>query len=82
MVLAGDHQQLPPTLKSVEALHGGLGCTLMERIARSHPEAVRLLTVQYRMNETLMRFSSEWFYGGKLEAAPEVRSRSLLDELD
>lgn len=82
VVLAGDHQQLPPTLKSVEALHGGLGCTLMERIARSHPEAVRLLTVQYRMNETLMRFSSEWFYGGKLEAAPEVRSRSLLDELD
>ena len=82
VVLAGDHQQLPPTIKCHEALKGGLGCTLMERIAHRHPEAVRLLTIQYRMNEELMRFSSEWFYDGKLEAAPEVRHRSLLDLLD
>lgn len=82
LILAGDHQQLPPTIKSPEALKGGLGRTLMEQIATTKPDVVRLLTVQYRMNETLMRFSSEWFYGGKLEAAPEVRHRSLLDELD
>lgn len=82
VVLAGDHQQLPPTVKSPEALRGGLGRSLMEQIAAIKPEAVRLLTVQYRMNETLMRFSSEWFYGGKLQAAPEVKHRSLLDELD
>lgn len=82
VVLAGDHQQLPPTVKSPEALRGGLGRSLMEQIAALKPEAVRLLKVQYRMNETLMRFSSEWFYGGKLEAAAEVKHRSLLDELD
>lgn len=81
-VLAGDHCQLPPTVKSPEALRGGLGVTLMETLAARHPECVRLLTVQYRMNEELMKFSSDWFYGGKLTVAPEVRHRSLLDELD
>lgn len=82
LVLAGDHQQLPPTIKSPEVLRGGLGRTLMEQVAATKPEVVRLLTVQYRMNETLMRFSSEWFYSGRLVAAPEVRHRSLLDEVD
>lgn len=82
VVLAGDHCQLPPTIKCPEALHGGLGRTLMEQVAARRPEAVRLLTVQYRMNETLMRFSSDWFYQGRLTAAPEVRHRSLLDQLD
>ena len=82
VILAGDHQQLPPTVKCPEALRGGLGCTLMELIARTKPGAVRLLTVQYRMNETLMRFSSEWFYEGKLTAAPEVAHRSPFDEWD
>lgn len=82
VILAGDHQQLPPTVKCPEALRGGLGRTLMEHIAEAKPDVVRLLTVQYRMNETLMRFSSDWFYGGRLTAAPEVRHRSLLDELD
>ena len=53
----------------------------MEELAARHSEAVRLLTVQYRMNETLMRFSSDYFYGGKLTAAPEVRHRSILDDM-
>lgn len=82
VILAGDHQQLPPTIKCPKAMEGGLGRTLMEQIVKNKPECVSLLTVQYRMNEELMRFSSEWFYEGKLEAAPEVRHRSLLDELD
>ncbi len=82
VVLAGDHCQLPPTIKSSEALHGGLSTTLMERIAAKHPECVCLLTVQYRMNEELMRFSSDWFYEGRLTAAPEVKHRNLLDDLD
>lgn len=82
VVLAGDHCQLPPTVKCPEAMRGGLGHTLMEQIAETRPECVRLLTVQYRMNETLMRFPSEWFYGGRLVAAPEVRHRSLLDDMD
>lgn len=81
-VLAGDHCQLPPTIKSPQALRDGLGRTLMETIVDAHPERVRLLRVQYRMNERLMRFSSDLFYNGKLEAAPEVRNRSLLDVVD
>ncbi len=82
VVLAGDHQQLPPTIKCAEALRGGLGRTLMQHLAETKPEAVRLLRVQYRMNEALMKFSSDWFYHGLLQAAPEVSHRSLLDELD
>lgn len=82
VILAGDHQQLPPTIKSPEAMRAGLGRTLMEQVAQRKPEVVRLLRVQYRMNEALMRFSSEWFYHGLLEAAPEVRHRSLLDDVD
>ncbi|MBP5560504.1 MAG: AAA family ATPase [Muribaculaceae bacterium] len=79
VVFAGDHCQLPPTIKSVEALREGLGTTLMERVVGTHPEAVTLLRVQYRMNEAIMRFSSEWFYGGKVEADPSVRNRGILD---
>ena len=79
LVVAGDHCQLPPTVKSLAALHGGLGKTLMERIVENHPEAVQLLTVQYRMNEAIMRFSSDYFYGGRVESAPEVKFRGILD---
>ena len=79
VILAGDHCQLPPTVKSIAALRGGLGTTLMERIVKQKPETVTLLKTQYRMNEQIMRFSSEWFYGGMIEAAPQVRFRGILD---
>lgn len=79
VVLAGDHCQLPPTIKCYEAAKGGLEQTLMENIVANKPETVSLLKVQYRMNEAIMQFSSDWFYHGELEAAPEVRSRSILD---
>ncbi len=79
IVLAGDHCQLPPTVKSFEAMKAGLGKSLMERIVENHPEAVTLLTMQYRMNHEIMRFSNDWFYGGAMTAAPEVRHRGILD---
>lgn len=79
VVLAGDHCQLPPTVKSVAALRGGLGTTLMERIVKQKPEVVTLLKTQYRMNEQIMRFSSDWFYGGMVEAAPQIKYRGILD---
>ncbi len=79
VILAGDHCQLPPTVKSYEALKGGLGKTLMERIADQRPEVVTLLTVQYRMNEEIMRFSSDWFYHNMVESDPSVKYRSILD---
>ena len=79
VVLAGDHCQLPPTIKSFAALKAGLGKTLMERIVENKPETVTLLKVQYRMNEEIMHFSSDWFYDNQVESAPEVRHRSILD---
>ena len=79
VVLAGDHCQLPPTVKSIAALKAGLGTTLMERIVEMHPEAVTLLKIQYRMNDDIMQFSSNYFYGGQVESAPEVKYRSILD---
>lgn len=79
VVLAGDHQQLPPTIKCYEAARDGLDVTMMQRVTQSKPSAVALLRVQYRMHEDIMRFSSEQFYGGKVEAAPQVRDRSILD---
>ena len=79
VVLAGDHCQLPPTVKSIAALKAGLGKTLMERIVEQKPEVVTLLRMQYRMNEDIMRFSSDWFYGNQVESAPEVKYRSILD---
>ena len=79
VILAGDHCQLPPTMKSVAAMKGGLDKTLMQRIVERKPEAVTLLKMQYRMNEAIMRFSSDWFYHGEVEAAPMVKYRGILD---
>ena len=79
VILAGDHCQLPPTVKGIAALRAGLGKTLMERIAENKPEVVTLLKIQYRMNEDIMRFSSDWFYGGQVESAPQIKYRSILD---
>ena len=79
VIFAGDHCQLPPTVKCYEALKGGLGRTLMERIADQKPEVVTLLRMQYRMHEDIMRFSSDWFYNNLMVAAPQVKHRSILD---
>ena len=79
VVLAGDHCQLPPTIKCHEAMRGGLDKTLMQHIVQNKPEAVSLLKIQYRMNDEIMKFSSDWFYHGALTSAPEVKYRSILD---
>lgn len=77
VIFAGDHQQLPPTIKCVEAAKKGLDRTLMQKIAISKPLVVNLLDTQYRMNRQIMEFSSQWFYEGKLKAAPEVANRTI-----
>ena len=79
VILAGDHCQLPPTIKSLAAMHGGLDKTLMERIVENKPDVVTLLRIQYRMNDEIMRFSSDYFYHGQVESAPEVKYRGILD---
>ena len=79
VVLAGDHKQLPPTIKCYDAAKGGLATTLMEIIAENKKDVVTLLETQYRMNSKIMQFSSDWFYDGKLKAAPDVEFRGILD---
>lgn len=82
VILAGDHCQLPPTIKSLAALKAGLGKTLMKRIVENKPEVVTLLKVQYRMNEQIMQFSSNYFYHGEVETAPQIKYRGILDYED
>lgn len=79
VILAGDHCQLPATIKCYEAARQGLEYTLMERVAKTKPSTVSLLKVQYRMNEAIMKFPSQWFYNNELQAAPEVSQRGILD---
>lgn len=79
VILAGDHRQLPPTIKSPEAMQGGLGRTLMEAIVEQKPQVVSLLTVQYRMADGIMQFPNREFYGGQLQSAPNVKYRGILD---
>lgn len=79
LVLAGDHCQLPPTVRSSEALQAEFHVSLMERLlAQKHQRASRL-TVQYRMNEQIMQFSSDEFYDSSLVAAESVRGHLLAD---
>ncbi|MDH6304123.1 ATP-dependent RNA/DNA helicase IGHMBP2 [Parabacteroides sp. PF5-5] len=78
VILAGDHCQLPPTIKCPEALKGGLDRTLMQKIAASKPNTVSLLKTQYRMHDDIMRFPSRWFYHDELESASEVKDRGIL----
>jgi ATP-dependent RNA/DNA helicase IGHMBP2 len=81
VILAGDHCQLSPTIKSNEAAKSGLSETLLEKCIKLHPEAVTLLEEQYRMNSTIMGYSSQIFYQDKLKAHHSV-AKSLLFEND
>ena len=77
VIMGGDHQQLPPTVKSLAAAKGCLADTLMQKVVALHPRCVSLLTVQYRMNSNIMAFPSRWFYHGRLQAAPEAADRQV-----
>ena len=80
VVLAGDHKQLPPTVRSRDAERAGLGVTLFERAQNElGADFSRLLSVQYRMHEKIMRWSSDTFYDGRVEAAATVRTHRLAD---
>ena len=79
VVLVGDHHQLPPTVKSERGTHEGLRETLFEKCIKRQPDTARMLTVQYRMHEKIMAFSSEQFYDDQLEAHQSVRLAGLED---
>lgn len=80
VVLAGDHCQLSPTIKSNEAAKQGLSTTLFEKLVEGYPDAVVLLEEQYRMNEAIMGYSSAVFYGNQLKANAAVATRLLFQE--
>ncbi len=77
LILAGDHCQLSPTIKSDAAARGGLNVTLLEKCTILHPEAVTLLEEQYRMHEAIMGYSSKVFYEDKLRAHTSVAGHLL-----
>ena len=77
IILTGDHHQLPPTVKSEQAAREGLRETLFEKCIKRQPDTARMLTVQYRMHEQIMGFSSEKFYKGQLVAHQSVRHAGL-----
>ncbi|MBC3541668.1 AAA domain-containing protein [Rufibacter sediminis] len=79
VVLAGDHHQLPPTVKSLAAERGGLARTLFEKCIERQPETAVMLTTQYRMHEHIMGFSNGQFYRGELQAHESVRTATLPD---
>lgn len=79
LILAGDHCQLSPTIKSTAAAKAGLSTTLLEKCVELHPEAVTLLEQQYRMNEKIMNYSSSVFYKGKLKAHDTVANHLLFE---
>jgi len=77
VIFAGDHLQLPPTIKSIEAAKQGLAQTLFEKGINKHAERASMLKVQYRMHEDIMKFSSHYFYHDELIAHESVK-RELL----
>lgn len=79
-ILAGDHLQLPPTIQSVEAEKKGMGKTLFERLTEAYGEEITsMLTVQYRMHEHIMSWSSKELYNNKIKAHSSVAGHMLYD---
>lgn len=86
VILAGDPQQLPPTVISLDAAKGGLAVSLFERLLKEHGKehgdsVKKMLAEQYRMHETLMEFPSHEMYGDRLRAHPSVAGRTLAEVL-
>jgi len=80
VVLAGDHCQLPPTVKSNAQMNIGLYHTLFEKLVKRYPEHVSLLNVQYRMNEKIMQYASKALYDDHLIAGDHVQHWTLKED--
>jgi ATP-dependent RNA/DNA helicase IGHMBP2 len=80
VIFAGDHCQLPPTIKSNEAARAGLAKTLMEKCIGKQPATTSMLQVQYRMHEDIMHFSSKYFYHQELIADERIAQHTLAED--
>jgi superfamily I DNA and/or RNA helicase len=80
VILAGDPHQLPPTVIDQQAAAMALSTTMLDRAISAHPQAVQLLTEQYRMNHVIMTYSNTVFYEGKVTSHPSVEDRTLPDD--
>ncbi len=80
VVFAGDHHQLPPTIKNHEAARGGLAETLFQKSIKRNSETACLLEIQYRMNEPIMAFSNQVFYQNRLQADTSVKDHRLTEQ--
>ncbi len=76
VILAGDHKQLPPTVKSKEAASMGLELTILDRMTEQLEQS-SLLTEQYRMHHKILGFSNDRYYDGKLTSHESVHDRML-----
>ncbi|MFD2556404.1 AAA domain-containing protein [Sphingobacterium tabacisoli] len=82
LLLAGDHCQLPPTIKSEERESKELFNTLFEKLVKRYPDSVSFLDTQYRMNSQIMTYSSVMMYDGRLKAAPATAEWRLVDDTE
>jgi superfamily I DNA and/or RNA helicase len=80
VVLAGDHCQLPPTIKSYEAAKAGLSETLFEKVIKRQKKASKMLSLQYRMPAMIMGFSGNYFYNNDLKAAENTKSHFIVED--
>jgi len=79
-IMAGDHKQLPPTVLNEEAMRGGLGRSMFERLLALYGDKIRvMLEVQYRMNEEIAEFPNNEFYEGRLRADERVRWQTIAE---
>ncbi|KAG9037134.1 hypothetical protein FRB95_006688 [Tulasnella sp. JGI-2019a] len=67
VALIGDHKQLPPIITSPEALEGGLGVSLFERLITEDKVPTVMLDRQYRMHPSISAFPNKEFYGGAIQ---------------
>lgn len=79
VVFAGDHCQLPPTVKSHAATKRGLAVSLFERCIELQ-DVDKMLRTQYRMHRDIMGFSNAQFYNGELQAHETVADALLGNE--
>jgi ATP-dependent RNA/DNA helicase IGHMBP2 len=79
VILAGDHKQLPPTVKSTDASKLGLETTILDILTDTNSHSC-LLTEQYRMHQAILGFSNKMYYEGKLASHADVATRTIRND--